>query len=174
MVNANGSMMMNGSSQGPSTIRVPTSQLANGAYFIQFIATSGEIKAVPIVVIPLTPRISPMTFLNPFFYLVLRRRVCRCCFICSRGEGHAGWNSARSGSFRSLKKLPCAPSRYDSCSCLLLRTLLIAALVLAFARPAMKGYLGQFPLVPPMLIPRWFFSLITLQVCRVRTIMVNY
>ncbi len=51
LVNANGSMMMNGSSQGPSTIRVPTSQLANGAYFIQFIATSGEIKAVPIVVI---------------------------------------------------------------------------------------------------------------------------
>jgi Subtilase family len=51
LVDASGVKLMGDRSQGPSNIRVPTMQLANGAYFIQFIAASGEIKAVPIVVI---------------------------------------------------------------------------------------------------------------------------
>ncbi len=51
LVDATGTKIMGDRSVGPSSIRISTSQLANGAYYIQFISTSGETKVVPIVVI---------------------------------------------------------------------------------------------------------------------------
>ncbi len=51
LVNANGATVMSGSSQGPSSMEVPTAAFANGAYYIEFISDSGETKALPIAVI---------------------------------------------------------------------------------------------------------------------------
>ncbi len=50
MVDATGATVLKGRSQGPSGIRVPTSELANGAYYIQFLGASGEAKTLLIVV----------------------------------------------------------------------------------------------------------------------------
>jgi serine protease AprX len=50
LVNAAGAIVMGDRSQGPSSIRVLTSQLANGAYYLQFIGSSGEARTLPIVI----------------------------------------------------------------------------------------------------------------------------
>jgi hypothetical protein len=51
LVDAIGTKIMSDRSQGPSSIRVSTSQLANGAYYLQFISISGETNVVPVVVL---------------------------------------------------------------------------------------------------------------------------
>lgn len=51
IVDASGAMIAGDRSQGPSSIRVPTSQLANGSYYVEFISTSGEAKTIPVVVL---------------------------------------------------------------------------------------------------------------------------
>ncbi len=51
LVDPAGKKVMGDRSQGPSVIRVPMSQLANGAYYIEFISVSGKASTVPVVVI---------------------------------------------------------------------------------------------------------------------------
>jgi serine protease AprX len=50
LVNSNGSSVMTGTSRGAATVHIGTSQIVNGAYYLQFISTSGEAKTASVVV----------------------------------------------------------------------------------------------------------------------------
>jgi hypothetical protein len=51
LVDAAGNKVIGDRSQGPSVLRVPTSQLPNGAYYVEFISVTGNTSTVPVVVI---------------------------------------------------------------------------------------------------------------------------
>jgi hypothetical protein len=50
LLDAIGNKIMSGSVLGPSEEHITTAQLANGAYFIRFVASTGETKVLPIVI----------------------------------------------------------------------------------------------------------------------------
>ncbi len=51
MVTRTGSIILNGSSQGPIAVHFSTDKIESGTYYIEFISASGETKTIPIVVI---------------------------------------------------------------------------------------------------------------------------
>jgi hypothetical protein len=85
-----------------------------------------------------------MTFLNPFFLFGLAASSLPVLFhlFARRRSRKVEFSSLR--FLQKLEKTSMRAIKIRQWLLLIVRTLLIAALVLAFARPAMKGYLGSF------------------------------
>ncbi len=85
-----------------------------------------------------------MTFLNPFFLFGLAAASLPVLFhlFARRRSRRVEFSSLR--FLQKLEKTSMRAVKIRQLLLLIVRTLLIAALVLAFARPAMKGYLGSF------------------------------
>src|ERR1035437_6021941 len=85
-----------------------------------------------------------MTFLNPFFLFGLAASSLPVLFhLFARKKSRRGeFSSLR--FLRKLEKTSMRSVKIRQILLLIVRTLLITALVLAFARPALKGYLGSF------------------------------
>ncbi len=85
-----------------------------------------------------------MTFLNPFFLFGLAAASLPVLFhlFARRKSRRVEFSSLR--FLRKLEKTSMRSVKIRQILLLIVRTLLIAALVLAFARPALKGYLGNF------------------------------
>ncbi len=85
-----------------------------------------------------------MTFLNPFFLFGLAAASLPVLFhlFARRRSRRVEFSSLR--FLQKLEKTSMRSVKIRQILLLIVRTLLIACLVLAFARPAMKGYLGSF------------------------------
>src|ERR1035437_7741061 len=85
-----------------------------------------------------------MTFLNPFFLFGLAASSLPVLFhlFARKKSRRVEFSSLR--FFRKLEKTSMRSVKIRQILLLIVRTLLITALVLAFARPALKGYLGSF------------------------------
>ncbi len=85
-----------------------------------------------------------MTFLNPFFLFGLAAASLPVLFhlFARRKSRRVEFSSLR--FLQKLEKTSMRAVKIRQILLLIVRTLLIAALVLAFARPALKGYMGSF------------------------------
>jgi hypothetical protein len=85
-----------------------------------------------------------MTFLNPFFLFGLAAASLPVLFhlFARRRSRRVEFSSLR--FLQKLEKTSMRAVKIRQLLLLIIRTLLIACLVLAFARPAMKGYMGSF------------------------------
>ncbi|SRR5579883_381832 len=85
-----------------------------------------------------------MTFLNPFFLFGLAAASLPVLFhlFARRRSRRVEFSSLR--FLQKLEKTSMRAVKLRQILLLIIRTLLIACLVLAFARPALKGYLGSF------------------------------
>ncbi|HEX5316879.1 MAG TPA: BatA domain-containing protein, partial [Candidatus Kapabacteria bacterium] len=85
-----------------------------------------------------------MTFLNPFFLFGLAASSLPVLFhlFARKKSRRVEFSSLR--FLRKLEKTSMRSVKIRQILLLIVRTLLITALVLAFARPALKGYLGSF------------------------------